>query len=40
MKLKCLKLTWFDSDFNESGTYETKFSVDGSEYLYYDYSDY
>jgi hypothetical protein len=39
MKLKCLKSTWFDSDFNESGTYETKFSVDGSEYLYYDYSD-
>jgi len=39
-KLKCLKSTWFDSDFNESGTYETKFSVDGSEYLYYDYSDY
>ena len=40
MKLKCLKSNFFDSEANESVTYETKLSVDGIEYLYYDYSDY
>ncbi len=39
MKLKCLKSTCNDSDANESITYETTLSVDGIEYLYYDYSD-
>jgi len=40
MKLKCLNSTFFDSEANESATYETTLSVDGIEYLYYDYSDY
>jgi spore maturation protein CgeB len=40
MKLKCLNSTFFDSEANESATYETTLLVDGIEYLYYDYSDY
>jgi hypothetical protein len=40
MKLKCLQSIFLGSDFKESWTYETKFLVDGEEYLYYDYSDY
>jgi len=39
MKLKCLKSESFYSDANESQTFETILSVDGIEYLYYDYSD-